>query len=246
MKKQLKWLIPVLCVALLAAAGFGGYKIWRVNTVPTKIVHTITDSIIDESDARQLVAFYDYVFVGKIAETSDYNTNRAKREFPKGVMEDDYATTECIIDEIVNIKGNLKQDTSIIFYGGGGISKDHTAIVLPEEAKELPQVGKYYVFLGWCPQDDGVLRGMLLPLEDGITLKNLEDSATYQKYVNGVANEFVRKDIEHVFDNDTLYRSRYDTDYDTPGEKLPDRVVPTAPPAPGLQANTGAQNSAVK
>lgn len=193
MKKHLKWLIPVISVVLIAVIGTGGYFIWRNTRVPTEIKYYSTSSLIDQSDLRQVVGVKNYVFVGYVKEIHDYMTEKNSREFPQVIVDCDEPMTECVVEVIKNIKGNLTEGTTFSFYKGGGVVDSREYIELYENDL-MPEVGKYYVFSGYAHEDGTVTGGGVngtIELEEGITADNLAQSENYKKYVDAVANEIL-------------------------------------------------------
>lgn len=181
-----------------------GYFLWR-TAFPPKTVRYYSDyhtsDGINIDDPRVHVGVSKYVFVAKVTETHDYYTERLFHRFPKIIDYFDGEFTECRLNVITNIKGNLAVGKEFSYYKVGGINEFRTCTMLEDEDDVLPEVGKYYIFFGGAHADGTMTGGGTFPLEDGITESNLEESAIYQKYVDAFNNQIV---ISHSYTYDYL------------------------------------------
>lgn len=193
------------CLAVIFATTCG-YFLWR-TAFPPKAIRYYSDYqsadniAINIDDPREYVGATKYVFVAKVTETHDYYTERLFHRFPKIIDYFGGEFTECRLNVITNIKGNLAVGKEFSYYKAAGINKFRTCTMLENEDDILPEVGKYYVFFGNAHADGTMTGGGTFPLEDGITEINLEESAIYQKYVDGFNKQIVRY---HSFDADYL------------------------------------------
>ncbi|MCH5170104.1 MAG: hypothetical protein J1F24_02330 [Oscillospiraceae bacterium] len=181
------------CLAVIFAITCG-YFLWR-TAFPPKTVHYYSDyhtsDGINIDDPRVHVGVSKYVFVAKVTETHDYYTERLFHRFPKIIDYFGGEFTECRLNTITNIKGNLEVGKEFSYYKVGGINEFRTCVMLESEDDVLPEVGKYYIFFGGAHADGTMTGGCTFPLEDGITESNLEESAIYQKYVDAFNNQIV-------------------------------------------------------
>lgn len=178
------------------------YFLWRTVSPPKAVRYYSDYYSVDRAfnldDPRAYVGATKYVFVAKVTETHDYYTERLFHDFPAVIDYFDSEFTECRLNVITNIKGDLEVGKEFSYYKAVGISKLRTYIMLEDRNDILPESGKYYVFFGIVHADGTMTGGGTFPLEDGITESNLEKSAVYQKYVDAYNNQIVR------------YRSYYD------------------------------------
>lgn len=192
------------CLAVIFAATCG-YFLWRTVFPPKTVRYSSdyysADLAIVLNGPREYVGATKYVFVAKVTETHDYYTERLFHDFPAVIDYFDSEFTECRLNVIKNIKGDLEVGKEFSYYKAVGISKLRTCIILNDREDVLPEVGKYYVFFGIVHADGTMTGGGTFPLEDGITENNLEESATYQKYVDAFNNQIVRY---HSFPDDYL------------------------------------------
>lgn len=91
---------------------------------------------INVNDPREMVGYFDYVFVGEIEETEDtryYHLMDSDTEIPE-----DWDATDCLefttyrVKVLENIKGELCQTEPISLKKRGGVLKDKTAIFVYE------------------------------------------------------------------------------------------------------------------
>lgn len=189
MKKNLKIIIPVLCIAVATGAAIG-YHSW-ITYIPTEIDYICCDTRYNPYNPREVVGTQAYVFVGFVEETHDYMTEKYTRKFPEIIKKSDRPKTECKVKVIKNIKGNLQEGVSFSFYKGGGITEDRKYIELYDNDL-IPEVGKYYIFTGYAHEDGTVTGGGpngTIELESDITAENLESSKLYQEYVDAAENQ---------------------------------------------------------
>lgn len=192
MKKSIKIIIPVLCILIIG--GVIGFYSWRTH-IPTEINYIHCDTAYNPYDPKEVIGSQAYVFVGYVAETHDYMTEKYIRDFPERIKAVNRPKTECVVKIIKNIKGELQEGVSLSFYKGGGISEDRKYIELYDNDL-MPQVGKYYIFTGYAHEDGTVTGGGpngTVALEDGITAENLESSKLYQEYVDAYKNQILPK-----------------------------------------------------
>ena len=210
MKKNFKWMIPVICIVLAVVIG-GGYLIIKNNRVPTEIRYTESVSLINFGDPREVVGSQKYVFVGYVEEIHDYILEKDSRDFPELIINYGDAITECVVKVIKNLKGNLIEGETFSFYKDGGVVESREYIELPRN-DFIPEVGKYYIFTGYAHECGTVTGGGengTIELEDGIDESNLEQSENYQKYVDAVANQIPSPIADIIMD----YRAKNDVDY---------------------------------
>ncbi len=190
MKNKVIKIVSIICVVVLLF-GLGGYIAWR-NYIPTNIEYAMSsDTDVNLSDPREVVGVSDYVFVCRVVEMHDYVHEKSSRDFPEVIHYYDLPFTECKIEIVKNIKGNLIEGAETSFYKVGGINHSKTAIYL-DEGDIMPEVDKYYIFTGMA-HPDGTMTGGgtngTIELEEGIDKINLETSALYQKYVDAYNNQ---------------------------------------------------------
>lgn len=190
MKKHLKWIIPVICIAFV----IGGYFIYRYTRIPTEIIYgEPSDTDVNLDDPRELVGVKQYVFVGYVEETYDYYTEKGSRDFPEIIDYYDREWTECRVKVIKNIKGELIEGETFSFYKTGGITKDREYIWLnPNDF--IPEVGKYYIFTGKAHPDGTITGGGTngtIELESGITAETISTSEIFKKYVDAYENQIL-------------------------------------------------------
>lgn len=191
MKKRNKIIITIVSILLVFALLFVAW----LNHVPTKIRYKsefmVDDTAIAWSNPREAVGVSDYVFVARLEEIYDYNTEKFTRDFPAIIDYHGTVYTECKVKVVSNIKGCLETETEFSFYQWGGINWLRTCYILDDDYK-LPEVGNYYIFLGSCSADGTMIGGgsnRTIQLEEGIDSTNFEQSETYQKYVDAYKNQ---------------------------------------------------------
>lgn len=193
MNKKSKIKTSILCIFLVIAIGTAGLFICRYSRTPTKVVYTpSSDTDVNLDDLREAVGVSRYVFIGKVEETYDYFSQRLRRKFPDIIDYFGGEFTECRLNVITDIKGDLTVGNIFSYYKVGGINRSRTCIVL-EEGDILPEVGKYYIFTGVAHADGTMTGGFTIPLEDTITENNLEESKIYQQYIDAFNNQILPK-----------------------------------------------------
>lgn len=191
MKKHSKIFIVIISMVLVFAILFVAW----LNYVPTKIRYRsefMTDNTaISWSNPREAVGVSNYVFVAYLEEIYDYNTAKFTRDFPALIDYNGTVYTECKVKVVSNIKGCLEVGKEFSFYQWGGINWLRTCYILDDDYK-LPEVGKYYIFLGSCSADGTMIGGgsnRTIQLEEGIDSTNFEQSEIYQKYIDAYKNQ---------------------------------------------------------
>lgn len=167
---------------------------------PTKTSYFVgcVESTINPDNLPEVIGITDYVFVGYVEETYDYNHDRFFHKFPKVI---DYYSgepfTECKVRVIKSIKGNIEPGTIASYYKVGGVTWLRTRIYLPvEEGKTdyYPEKGKYYIFRGGAHPDGTLTGGGTYStdlLEEGIDSTNYEQSAIYKQWVDAYENQIL-------------------------------------------------------
>lgn len=181
------------CIAVIFTATLG-YFLFRTVFPPKNIINLgnyASNDGIDISDPRKYVGISSYVFVAEVTETHDYYTERLFHRFPDVIDYYDMEFTECRLNVITNIKGNLAVGNVFSYYKVGGVNKSRTGVIIYGRDDIMPKVGKYYVFFGVTHPDGTMTGGGTFPLEDGITESNLEDSAVYQKYIDAYEHQII-------------------------------------------------------
>ncbi len=205
---KIKKAISIICVFALVLVG--GYIAWK-NYTPKKIDNSISMSTsVNLYDPKEVVGVKHYVFVAKVTGTRDYYSERLNYDFPDIVDYYDMPFTECEVEVIKNIKGELKENSTFCFYKVGGASALKDSIVLYED-DIMPEVGKYYIFMGMA-HPDGTMTGGgtngTIELESGIDKTNLETSAIYQTYVDAYYNQ-----IKPLYSSNIRYLAKSDVNY---------------------------------
>ncbi len=202
--------LAIVSVALVLAVGLTA---WR-NYIPSKIYrYERVDSIVNLSNPRELVGIKEYVFVCRVIETHDYNSERLFRDFPAIIDYYGGTFTECKIEVIKNIEGSLKENEITYFYKGGGCSVLKDSICLFQN-DIMPVADSYYIFTGMA-HPDGTMTGGgeygTIMLEPWVNKNNIEDSAVYQYYVDAYNNQ------TGSF-TDVKYLATIDTEFDDGNE----------------------------
>ncbi|MBR5246505.1 MAG: hypothetical protein IKV25_03940 [Clostridia bacterium] len=212
MKKRNKIITIFISVSLVFVLLFVAW----FNYKPTKITYLrgCIEYSINMTDLREVVGANDYVFVGYVEEVYDYNHDRFFHKFPEIIDYYGEPFTECKVNVIKSIKGNIESGTTLSYYKVGGVTGLRTSIYLDVEEGEIdyyPQVGKYYIFRG-IAHPDGTLTGGGInstePLEENYDLNNYKQSVVYQKWVDAYENQIISK-----YDDDYEYLCSADDDY---------------------------------
>ncbi|MBR5545237.1 MAG: hypothetical protein IKU66_07160 [Clostridia bacterium] len=192
MKKHIIKIMAIICIAFIVVA-IGGYVAWK-NYIPTEIQYIMpADTTVDLGEPREVVGVSKYVFVGYVQETYDYYTEKSSRDFPEMIDYYDVPFTECHVKIVASIKGNLEDGSSFSFYKVGGITQSRNCILLHED-DVMPEKGKYYIFTG-IAHADGTMTGGgsngTIELEADINENNLDQSKTYQIYLDAYKNQIL-------------------------------------------------------
>lgn len=175
------------------------FVLWQ-SYEPTKVKYlsdmSADDTAINSSDLREIVGVSDYVFIGYVEETHDYNSEKYFRKFPEILDYNGMPYTECEVRVVENIKGCLSQDKTFSIYKFGGITWSRNCILIDDVDDILPEKGKYYIFTGVCYADGTMIvaggKNRTAILENGINETNFENSKVYQKYIDAYKNQITR------------------------------------------------------
>ena len=209
MKKALVIITSVILVFIVLFVAWFNYK-------PTKISYFVgcVESTINTENLPEVIGINDYVFVGYVENVYDYNHDRFFHKFPEIIDYFGGPFTECKVNVIKSIKGNIEPGTVFSYYKVGGVTGLRTSIYLPvEEGKTdyYPETGKYYIFRGSAHPDGTVTGGGTYStdlLEDGIDSTNYEKSAIYQEWVKAYENQIISQ-----YDDQYHYLCTADVDY---------------------------------
>ncbi|MDR0488886.1 MAG: hypothetical protein LBG99_05740 [Propionibacteriaceae bacterium] len=161
-----------------------------VSTLPIDRIRA--SYVIDVGNKNEVAGLADYVFAGRvISNNKTIYEDVIEMETEEGgtrLVGSPY--TEYTIEVVDNIKGKLKKNKPITMLKDGGVSMDLDAVFL-YEADELPEPGRYYIFIGFAQSD-----GALLISGPGsnllLTAKNKQEivsSDEYKAYKKAVQNE---------------------------------------------------------
>ncbi|MDR0884380.1 MAG: hypothetical protein LBN05_07240 [Oscillospiraceae bacterium] len=249
MKKSTKKSLRVLAILLAVLLGSGvGFYTFRQFVSPKTVLYSHADFMRLSTDLREIVATSPYVFVGRVEKTYDVQTTKLYRKAPPSIrayMETGSSFTECIVQVVRNIKGELPMDEPITFYKSGGVTSDLLMVSLAE-GDILPEAEKLYLFIPIADKDDGSLRGGRLestwPLEEDITEETLDQSKIVQTYQDAFDHSYLStktkglmKDGAFTKTNVSIFDERYD---DTADHKI---AVGTLPEAPPVESGISAQ-----
>ncbi|MCL2022751.1 MAG: hypothetical protein FWG82_00070 [Oscillospiraceae bacterium] len=193
MKKTTKIMITVISTILvipILALSYWGY---RHIVPPSNKSITLVSSPMNFDDPREVVGVKQYVFVGYVEETYDYNLKRFTREFPESIHAFNEEFTECVVRIVRTIKGDLPEGEVFSFFKTGGYTKDLTFFRM-HESDVTPTVGGLYIFTGVahpCGTMTGGGNNGTIELEDWVTDETLEKSELYQKYVDAYENQIL-------------------------------------------------------
>lgn len=200
MKKKV--FISVLSLVLFFSLGIGIFVSAR-NTAPKKISYFHENSSINMNSPQERVGSADYVFVCKVTQVYDFYQTKDKRVFPRSIIEYDSEMTECVVQVLKNIKGELTENTPISYYKTGGVSEDKKTLWLADESDFIPETDKLYIFLGNGYDSEGTLTGggigSSVALEDGITEGNIESSEIYKKYVKAYEEQIIPNSLPGTY-----------------------------------------------
>lgn len=198
LKEILKDVFQVLLVFVIFFAMWLSYE-------PTKVKYlseiSSGDTAINSNDLREIVGTSDYVFVGYVEETHDYNSKKYFRKFPRILDYNGMPYTECEVRVVESIKGCLNKDTTFSLYKFGGITWSRNCILIDDNDK-LPEKGNYYIFAGGCYADGTMLVGgknKTALLENGINETNFENSTVYQNYIEAYENQITKNATPPVY-----------------------------------------------
>ena len=128
------------------------------NSKESKISNIHCSYSINVDNLCELAGDADYVFIGKVMfEKETIYKNPVEKEDEKGnisVITTPYTIYE--VENIENIKGNLRIGEVIPIQKAGGYSKDKRELVL-YEGDELPIVGENYYFFAYAQPDGSIL-----------------------------------------------------------------------------------------
>lgn len=192
LKEILKDVFNVLAVLVIL------FLLWQ-SYEPTKVKYlsemSTAETTINSNDLREIVGVSDYVFIGYVEETHDYNSEKYFRKFPEILDYNGMPYTECEVRVVENIKGCLSQDEIFSVYKFGGITWSRNCILIDNPQDVLPEKGKYYIFAGTCYADGTMIVGgdnRTVILENGVNETNFENSKVYQKYIDAHKNQITR------------------------------------------------------
>ncbi len=133
------------------------------------------------SNLNIAVGVRDYCFIGYVTSdgVTDYNSGE---EFPM---------TNFQVQILEPVKGNLKDEISLVKWGG--LLKDQNVIQITEDDVMLEK-GKYYAFT-CSARDDGQIDcsgiNSSVELESGINADNLDQSKIVSEFEDAYANEVI-------------------------------------------------------
>lgn len=149
-----KSIISAICIILILGLTIGTVACKNQNL---KVSYLRGNYAIDISDPAAVVGSKDYVFVCEVLEVEDCNIKFSRDELPKSIMEVDTPMTKCRVKVLKNLKGNLKEGETIIFYKEGGLSNQGKILEIYKNDL-MPQPNKIYIFMGYG-QYDGTITG---------------------------------------------------------------------------------------
>lgn len=216
MAKQRKLLTILLSVFVVLSILFVAWLSYK----PTKTSYFkgCTEYSININDLREVVGVADYVFVGYVEETYDYNHDRLFHKFPKVIDYYGGPFTECKVTVTECIKGNIPAGEKLSYYKVGGVTWLRTSIYLDVDEGYIeegcvdyyPEVGKYYVFRGIAHPDGTITGGGINstePLEENYDLNNYKQSTVFQKWVDAYKNQIISDydDYKYICSADANY-----------------------------------------
>ncbi len=192
MKKRKNLMISVVVIAVVFTILF---VVWS-NYKPTKMVYFegCIETTIDLNNLEDVIGEADYVFVGYVEETYDYNHDRFFHDFPKVIDYYGGPYTECVVTVTECIKGNIPQGEKLSYFWVGGVTNNRMYIYSSAQEGQTdyyPQVGNYYVFKGMAHPDGTITGGGSFGtdlLEQGIDKTNYKQSTVYKKWIDAYQN----------------------------------------------------------
>lgn len=182
-----KWIAVISSCLVLALAVTGVVVYWNRTPAYATIYE---DSMADLSDPTVLAGLKDYIFVGKVLETHDYQKEKLLRRFPDGAV-DEGLWTECVVRVVKNMKGSLPEGQSLSLYKAGGYTKDLSAYNLYQNDL-IPEEGGLYIFTGNATADGLLACGgnyATVALEQTVAEDAVETSPLYQQYCGYIADQ---------------------------------------------------------
>lgn len=165
------------------------YELLISNKLPVDSV--MATFIYDISSLENVVGYADYVFVGKVKEYKQTNTDTLS-EIPETIYS---------VEVVENIKGNLSINNNIDLIKSGGLTKDYKHKVIFNK-DILPKVNELYIFSTFALENKEIkAEGE----NSTIKLENSEDYKNDTKYLNFI--EAYQNQI--VFDRQR-YKSKYE------------------------------------
>ena len=189
-KEILKDIFQAFLVIVIVCA------IWLSYT-PTDISYFkgCVESSINLNNLQEVIGVNDYVFVGYVEETYDYNHDRFFHKFPEIIDYYGGPFTECKVTVIESIKGNIEKDTVLSYYKVGGVTSLRTSIYLDVEEGQVdyyPQKDNYYIFRGSAHPDGTITGGGTYStdkLEKGYDETTYKQSSVYKKWIDAYENQ---------------------------------------------------------
>ncbi len=196
----------ITIIVVLIAAGVLGFKAWSNAGNRLPIQHIQGSFVVDVDNKNEVVGLVDYVFVAKVI----HNKGTIHKDIVTMEDEDGKPTevgspyTTYTIEVVDNIKGKLKKNIPFDILKQGGITLNGQAIQMFEQ-DVLPEVGEYYVFLGYA-QSDGSL--LISGPNSNVRIKGADEqeivsSDVYRTYQEAVENQIV-----------TVKRERFTSDFE--------------------------------
>ena len=101
-----------------------------------------TDFTVNMDDPRILVGSKDYVFVCQVLETHDYAREKGRRSFPQTLEGVNSYYTECEVQVLENLKGELPMDKTVTCYKVGGYLSRWKNTIMLSERDVYPEAGR--------------------------------------------------------------------------------------------------------
>ena len=188
--KKIVALIGIVSAVLLVAVGV--FAVYWSSEPEIGYIHT--DFAVNMDDPRILVGSKDYVFVCQVLETHDYAREKGRRSFPQTLEGVNSYYTECEVQVLENLKGELPMDKTVTCYKVGGYLSRWKNTIMLSERDVYPEAGRLYVFTGHALEDGTLICGGYngaAAIECNITPDTLEESVIIAAYRDHVANEVV-------------------------------------------------------
>ncbi|MDY0323566.1 MAG: cell surface protein [Candidatus Carbobacillus sp.] len=206
--------MTIVVAALIVGAAFGFNffnkdtnvknavsEVENVDTSKLPIFPIRGSFVYDVNNINEAVGIVDYVFVGKVVRNDGtIYKGIITMESENGPKEVGTPYTKYAIQVIDNIKGALIDTIEVLKHGGVSQDNKGNKGVFIFEDDLLPEVDKFYIFLGYAQKDGSIIisgPNSNVPLNvsdkqsNNLTKQSLSSLSVYQQYQEAFENQII-------------------------------------------------------